>query len=296
MGAIKIMYNMMLNNDLKRFAVLKEAEGVKVERDIAYLDDGNPLHTLNIYRAEAAEGAQPVIVDVHGGSWIYGDDKLNRFFDHWLALRGYTVIALGYRVCPEVNYAGGLEDLFAAFQWIYLHGADFGCDLNNVYLCGDSSGAHLSSLAVQCMADPDKAAAFGGLKTDLKFNAVNFTCGAFYLKDMCDIPCARGYFGKIIGKGWKKSKYYALANFDPKPGLPLPPMLFSSCYKDFLKKYVLQAYDAVSKLGYTCQLTFRSEKTDNELEHVYNVLWPDWPEAEETNGIMLDFFARYRKD
>jgi acetyl esterase/lipase len=286
----------MLSQDLKRFAVIKEAEGVNVQANIPYLDDGHPLHTLTIYRAEDAVGAQPVIVEVHGGSWIYGDSQLNRYSNHWLAKRGYTVIALGYRVCPEVNYAGGLEDMFAAFQWVYQHGAEYGCDMNNVYLCGDSSGGHLSALAVECMADPDKAAAFGGLKTDLKFNAVNFTCGAFYLKDMCEITCARAYFGKIIGKGWRKSKYYDLANFELKPGLAdVPPILLSSCYKDFLQKYVLKAYDALTEAGYNCKLIFREAKTVNELEHVYNVHWPDYPESEETNQAMLDWFDSYKK-
>jgi len=295
MGAIKIMYNMMLSQDIKRFAVIKEAEGVAVSRNIAYLDDGHPMHTLTVYRQEGAVGPQPVIVEIHGGSWIYGDSELNRFSNHWFALRGYTVFALGYRVCPEVNYAGGLEDIFAAFQWIYEHGAEYGGDMNNVYLCGDSSGGHLASLAVECMADPDKAEAFGGLKTDLKFNAVNFTCGAFYLGDMCDIPFARAYFGKIIGKGWKKSKYYRLANFDLKPGLDVPPMMFSSCYNDFLRKYVLQAYEKVKADGYTCKLVYRDAKEDNELEHVYNVHWPDWRESQETNQAILDWYGQYRK-
>lgn len=295
MGTINIMRKLMLSQDTKRFAVIKEAEGVKVWHNVPYVDDGHPLHTLAVYRAEDAAGDQPVIVMVHGGSWVYGDSELNRYLNHWLALRGYTVFSLGYRVCPEVNYAGGLEDLFKAFDWVYAHGAEYGCDMNNVYLCGDSSGAHLSSLAIECIADPDKAVAFGGLETPLRFNAVNFTCGAFYLGDMCDIPCARAYFGKIIGKGWKRSKYYALANLDLKPGLDVPPMMFSSCYADFLRKYVLQAYEKVKETGYTCKLVYRGEKTVNDLEHVFNVLYPDYEESVETNSAMLDWFAQYKK-
>ncbi|MBQ4443159.1 MAG: alpha/beta hydrolase [Clostridia bacterium] len=295
MGTIKMMIKLMKSTDEKRFAVINAAEGVAVTPNVPYIDDGNPLHTLTVYRAEDAVGPQPVMVEVHGGSWVYGDSQLNRYSNHWVAKRGFTVFSLGYRICPEVNYAGGLEDIFQAFQWVYEHGAEYGGDMNNVYLCGDSSGGHLSSLAVECMADADKAEAFGGLKTDLRFNAVNFSCGAFYLRDMCEIPCARAYFGKIIGKGWKKSKYYDLANFDLKPGLEVPPMLFSSCYKDFLRKYVLKAYEAVKAAGYTCKLIYRDAKTENELEHVYNVHWPDWPESEETNQGMLDWFLQYKK-
>lgn len=294
MGTINAMRKLMLSMDNKRFAVITPAEGVKAEIGIPYMDDGEPLHTLSVYRAEGAIGPQPVIVEVHGGSWVYGDSTLNRHYNHWLALQGYTVFAIGYRICPQVNYAGGLKDIMTAFQWVYLHGAEYGGDMRNVFLTGDSSGGHLSSLAVECMADPDKAAAFGVPPTDLTFNAVNFTCGAFLMRDMCEIKLARLYFGKLIGKGWRKNKYYDLANFDLKPGLKVPPMLFSSCYADFLRKYVIEAHKRVEEAGYTCRLIYRDQQTENKLEHVYNVHWPDWPESIETNTAMLDWFKTYR--
>lgn len=294
MGTINIMRKMMISMDTKRFAVITPADGVVADCHIPYMDDGNPLHTLSVYRAEGATGPQPVIVEIHGGSWVYGDCTLNRHYNHWLAKQGYTVFALGYRICPQSNYAAGLADIFAAFQWIYTHGASYGGDMRNVYLTGDSSGGHLASLAVECMADPQKAAAFGVPPTDLTFNAVCFTCGAFYLGDMCQIKLARLYFGKIIGKGWRKNKYYDLANFDLKPGLNVPPMLFTSCYADFLRKYVLKAYERVKEDGYTCKLIFREQETENKLEHVYNVHWPDWSESVDTNTQMLQWFDAYK--
>ena len=296
MGTISMFYKVMESGDNKRWQTMQEADGVQVQKGIAYMDDGHPMHTLNIYRAYNAMGKQPTIVEVHGGSWIYGDRDLNRHVDRWIALRGYTVISLSYRLCPEVNYAGGVQDLFAAFDWICRHGAEYGCDMDNVYLCGDSSGAHLSSKVVECMAMPQRAAEYGVAPTKLRFNAVNFTCGAFYLGDMCRIFGARLYFGKIIGKGWRKNKFYALANLDLPAGLPnVPPMLLSSCYADFLREQVKKAYDALSKAGYDVKLIYREIKTENDLEHVYNVHSPDFAESQETNGAMLDFFARYRR-
>ena len=296
MGTISMFYKVMESGDQKRWATMQEAAGVEVQQGIAYMEDGHPMHTLNIYRAEGAVGKQPTIVEVHGGSWIYGDRNLNRHLDRWLALRGYTVVALSYRVCPEVNYAGGVQDLFAAFAWLAQHGAEYGCDMDNLYLCGDSSGGHLCSKVVECIAMPRRAAAYEVGPCPLHFNAVNFTCGAFYLGDMCNIAGARLYFGKIIGKGWRKNKFFDLANLDLPAGLPdVPPMILSSCYADFLRNQVQKAYKALSEAGYTVQLVYREAKTENDLEHVYNVHSPDFAESIETNQAMLDFFARYRR-
>lgn len=296
MGTIRAMYKLMYSMDTKRWKTQQEPEGVEVTRGIPYMDDGHPLHTLNVYRAEGAQGPQPLIVEIHGGSWVYGDRDLNRHMDRWIALRGYTVMALSYRICPEVNYAGGVQDIFAALNWIYLHGAEYGCDMNNVYLCGDSSGGHLCSKVVECMAMPERAKEYEVVPPPMRFNAVNFSCGAFYLGDMCEVFLARLYFGKIIGKGWRKNKYYALANLDLPAGLDnVPPMILSSCYADFLRAQVQKAYDTLKAEGYECELVYFAEQTQNKLEHVFNVHYPEWPEGEAANGAMLDFFDRHRR-
>lgn len=292
---IRLFRTYMRTGDIKRWETVKPAAGVSCQEGVAYMDDGNPLHTLNIYRAEAAEGKQPLVVDVHGGSWIYGDRTLNRNYDHYVALKGYTVMALGYRYTPETNFAGQVQDLLHAFNWIKAHGEEYGCDMDNVYLCGDSSGAHISSLALWSMADPDVAALFG-VDCDLHFNAVNFTCGAFYLGEMCDKGWyARLFFGKIIGKGYRKNPAFARANFEPQAGLALPPMCFNSCYGDFMRDNVAKAYDHCNTVGYTCQLVFREAQTEHPLGHVFNIQYPDWDESRETNDAMLAWFEKYKK-
>ena len=114
-------------SDAKRLAAQKEPEGVKrVER--AYLDDGHEYHKLNIYTAE--EGKNPVIIDVHGGGWFYGDKDLNRNYDRILAKNGFTVVAPSYRLAEEVNYVEQLKDVLASFEWVVKNAEAENFDLN----------------------------------------------------------------------------------------------------------------------------------------------------------------------
>ena len=51
-------------------------QGVEVRPGIPYLEDGDPMHTLNLYRPAGVSGPLPTIVDIHGGGWMYGDREL----------------------------------------------------------------------------------------------------------------------------------------------------------------------------------------------------------------------------
>ena len=127
-------------NDIKNIASQTEPEGIKRIYDIAYIDDGHPLHRLDVYYPENTEGKLPVIIDIHGGGWMYGNKELNRIYCLNLAKRGYTVFNMSYRLVPEVTVYDQLKDVMAAIDYIAKHLEDYPCDANNIMLTGDSAG------------------------------------------------------------------------------------------------------------------------------------------------------------
>lgn len=278
-------------SDAKRLAAQKEPEGVK-KSERAYLDDGNEYHKLNVYRAE--EGKKPVIVDIHGGGWVYGDKDLNRNYDRTLSLHGFTVVAPSYRLTEETNYVGQLQDVFAAFKWIVENADKEDFDLNNLFLTGDSAGAHLASLAINCLLNSSAAEKFGVKPVDITFKAVTYTCGAFLLGDMTNIFGAGLYFREIIGKGYRRSPFCKLAN--TKETLPdkYIPVRFISADGDFLAKTVMKTYEEFKSRGFEPDLTyFKKEEQKNKLAHVYNIVQPYWEESVEANDKTADFFKKY---
>ncbi len=70
----------------KAFALAdsQKNKGQQTPEDIVRYDDivygpDSEWHVLDVYRPRGAEGKLPVIIDVHGGGWIYGAKEVYQF-------------------------------------------------------------------------------------------------------------------------------------------------------------------------------------------------------------------------
>lgn len=46
--------------------------------DIQYIDDGLWQHRLDVYSKSGKLSHRPVIIDIHGGGWMYGTKEINK--------------------------------------------------------------------------------------------------------------------------------------------------------------------------------------------------------------------------
>ena len=81
-AVIKIMqmvWRFIADGDESRVERQTPPENIKEFDDIYYIDDGNVYHKLDVYYPEnTPEGTKlPVIIDIHGGGWLYGDKGIN---------------------------------------------------------------------------------------------------------------------------------------------------------------------------------------------------------------------------
>ena len=128
--------------DAVRLALQPLPTGVEVLEGLPYLSGGHPMHTLNLYRPLGAEGPLPVVVDIHGGGWMYGDRELNRAYCMYLASQGWAVMGMSYRLLPEVDLRGQVQDVFASFRWLEHHGGAYGLDLDRWGTFGRAGRLH----------------------------------------------------------------------------------------------------------------------------------------------------------
>jgi prenylcysteine alpha-carboxyl methylesterase len=100
---------------------------------------------LDIYLpADTKSGKpKPVIVFLCGGGWIIG-------YKAWSLLQGFAAmqngvifVSIDYRNFPQGRIDDMLEDLDTAMQFVFNHIEDYGGDISNVHLMGQSAGAHL---------------------------------------------------------------------------------------------------------------------------------------------------------
>ena len=112
--------------------------------NIPYIDDGTRAHQLDIYIPHdaimLAVHNLPVYIDVHGGGFVYGYKELNRNFCIALARRGFAVISISYRVYPQADFLGQLQDVNAAISWLQNHADEYPIDPNRMGITGDSAG------------------------------------------------------------------------------------------------------------------------------------------------------------
>ena len=107
---------------------------------------------LNIWVPEGAENA-PVMVFVHGGSFVTGGNSSAYIVGEEYCKRGIITISINYRLnafasVHEKGHPGnyGLMDQMAAFKWIKKNIAAFGGNPDHIVGIGESAGA----LSLQC--------------------------------------------------------------------------------------------------------------------------------------------------
>ena len=124
-----------------------EAAGAESEdglTNIAY-GDLSGSQVLDLHLPEG-EGPFPVIVLVHGGGFMFGDQQMpiiQPIIDA-AAAKGYAVASVDYRKSSEAIFPAALSDVKAAVRFLRANAAEYGIDPEQVVLWGESAGAYLS--------------------------------------------------------------------------------------------------------------------------------------------------------
>jgi acetyl esterase/lipase len=93
------------------------------------------------------EESLPIVVFYHGGGWAIGDldthDHVARA--HAIGAKA-IVVSVDYRLAPEHPFPAGVEDAWAALQWVGAHVAELGGEPSRIAVAGDSAGGNLAAV------------------------------------------------------------------------------------------------------------------------------------------------------
>jgi len=105
--------------------------------------------TLNVFTPDEPDGPRPVMVFVHGGSFVAGSKDAPIYDGSAFARDGVVCVVINYRVgiegflpIPGAPTNLGLRDMIAALAWVRDSIAAFGGDPGKVTLFGESGGAY----------------------------------------------------------------------------------------------------------------------------------------------------------
>ena len=69
-------------------------------------------HTLDVYLPKKESAPFPVIINIHGGGWVYGTKETYQYYGMGLAKRGFAFINPNYRLAPEhAEFPDELDDV-----------------------------------------------------------------------------------------------------------------------------------------------------------------------------------------
>ena len=102
--------------DAARIRLQTPTAGVDCVCNIPYINDKTAEHMLDVYFPENSNERLPVIIDIHGGGWMSGSKEINKNFCTNIAVKGFCVFSINYRLAGKHKFNEQIEDIFEAFE------------------------------------------------------------------------------------------------------------------------------------------------------------------------------------
>ena len=282
-------------SDAKRDEGLTTPEDIIRYDNISYGPYGE-WNLLDIYHKKDVTSPQPVIVNIHGGGWVYGNKEIYQFYCMNLAQRGFVVVNFNYRLAPEVNYPAPLEDINAVMTFMKEHAAEYYLDTENVFVVGDSAGGQLASHYLTIFTNPEYAKYYDFEVPALTIRAAGLNCGIYDMKkriedgleERIEDYVGKENYDKEMNGVTVRETLDVVGNMTEN----FVPSYVMSAHNDFLLDHAEPMYQHLKNLGVDCEMKIYGSKEQAEIAHVFHVNIK-LEEARECNDDECAFFRKY---
>lgn len=261
---------------------------VVLTANVDYIGDGAGCHMMDIYRPSDVTGKLPVLVDIHGGGFLLGKKEANGLFASDMCRRGFVVFCPEYPLVPDTDIFGIFHALTDCINRIGEIAESYGGDTSQIYLCGDSAGAHICVYLAAMQRNADVAGAAGVDRIRYEIKALGLQSGMFYTT----LPDQVGMFlpSMIYGKDRKKNPFFTKYAVPDVPGIAqsLPPCFVVTARGDFLRNYSRRFAAALKKNG--TKYMFLDMDEEEKLPHAFAAMLPETAAAQKANAAMTEFF------
>lgn len=194
------------------------------DQAFARLDGYRPL-MLDLYQipSKPKDAPRPLIVFVHGGSWLQGDARHAAGFDDFpallasLAAKNYVVASVNYRLAHEAHFPAPVQDVKSAVRWLRTRAADYNIDTTRVMIWGAGAGGEIAALVgASCGVNVLEPAADQGSKAPLASDCVQ---GVIDWAGPVDLASWDSSMGRAAGTETPLGAYLGCEPADCAPGM-----------------------------------------------------------------------------
>ncbi len=130
-------------------------------RDVTISGPGGGIGARVYRRAGAGPGPRPLILNFHGGGFVFGDLRMADWMCSSVAVTvDAVVVSVDYRLAPAHPFPAAVDDCYAALTWATDNAAGLGAvgpedgAAPRIGVMGESAGGNLS--AVMCLLARDR--------------------------------------------------------------------------------------------------------------------------------------------
>lgn len=282
------MLKLIVNSDIKkRRKHYPDKSEFRSFIDIPYLNDKNPQHTYDVYLADESNRKHCLVIDIHGGSYIFGKHYDNYPYGYVLLKAGYDIALFDYEPNNgKKDISDIVNDLVANLKHLFDRLDEYGLSNDKVVISGDSAGGHLAlllSLALQAQEVRDTL----GIKLpNIDVLATVIACPVYDYENIA-VSLAESGQKRMLGPKYNDKEH--LRKYSPRTYIEFnkAPLFLSTCKNDFIRPQSIMLNDEMkNKSGYVF-LDINSD--DKKVDHVHNITKIDLKESIEVNDAIVKF-------
>ncbi|MBY0548265.1 MAG: alpha/beta hydrolase [Candidatus Obscuribacterales bacterium] len=179
--------------------------GMRPIQNINYAGTKSQSQTMDIYQPLGVAKPSPVVVWIHGGSWLGGSKASCPAT--FLVSAGFTTVSINYRLSGEAPFPAQILDCKMAILYLRKHAKELNIDPSRIGVWGASAGGHLAALLGTTGDSSSWDKDLKKVGVSAKVQAVCDWCGPTDLREM-----NRKLATKEISRGQVEPIFKLLAN------------------------------------------------------------------------------------
>ena len=259
--------------------------------DVPYIDDDNKYHKYDVYLADESNRKHVCVIDIHGGSYVFGEHVDNYPFAYVLLKAGFDVAVLDYLPNDgKKDIQDIVNDCALNLRHLSSNLDKFDLNKDKFVLAGDSAGGHLAlllSLALQNKSVRES------MEVDLpKLDLVGtaICCPVYNYTNIGKDSMSNRALKRMKGPRFKDVEH--MDKYSPHHYISYNklPLLVSTCKLDFIRGESLALNkDMQGKPNYTF-IDVNSD--DKKVDHVHNVTKTSLKESIYVNNEIVKFIDK----